>query len=218
MKLIINYEDYDSPDSRIDAVTVGIEKAQDIIENSYSILMFFRDAIPLRIRSNKISTLTLDKGKLLSSLERWSTDGQGPMIIRTSSRKHMNDIYPSKTVRESTHYDGSDEHRVYFHYYDGRYGNRDLWRLVRSARDYNTSVGKAVTRFFQQRSLSQCFNDIRHSERVDYNEDYVRTPRDFRYTVYNSLGDRVVDIGREGDKTWDEYTPMGSYFLGVNDE
>ena len=215
MRMMVEFDDYDTPDNRIEAVNTAIEIAEDTLvnENSYSVLMFFEDAIPIRIRSNQPDTLNVDGSKLKTSLDRWSTDGQGPLIVRTSTRKHMNDIYPSKTIRESPRYDGETDHRIYFHYYDGKYGNGELWRAVKNARNYNNSVGDAVKDYFSRRSFGFACDDIVHNNRIDY--DTVETnERDFNYTVYNSLGDTVVDVGRKGEKVWCNYSPTGAYFIG----
>ena len=214
MRMMVEFDDYDTPDNRIEAVNTAIEIAEDTLvnENSYSVLMFFEDAIPIRIRSNQPDTLNVDGSKLKSSLDRWATDGQGPLIVRTSTRRHMNDIYPSKTIRESPRYDGETDHRIYFHYYDGRYGNGELWRAVKTARNYNNSVGDAVRDYFSSRSVGFAYDDIVQVERGV--EDSQETPRDFQYTVYNSYGDIMVDIGRKKDKEWLDYTPTGSYFIG----
>ena len=218
MKYEINWDDYSSPEKRLIEIQNGLDKAGDSLakdswQGSYSILLCFRDSIPLRIRSNRTQSIRELGDKTTYAIDRWSESGNGTLVIRTSSRHHMKDIYPSKSVQQMTNHYGDDESHIFFHYYDGNYGNRQLWSLVRNARNYNRSIGDSVRRYFQDMSFSDAMEGI---ARTDDNGDTIY--RDFNYRIFNSNGDLIVDIGRKGDEEWNSCTPIGMRYLGGNDE
>lgn len=215
MIIKINYRDYYESDERLEGINDAFRELKQTEFDSFSILMFFRNRKPLRIRSNVSESF--GKGERTNdAIEQWTNYGQGPMIIKTTSRSHMNDIYPSKSMKEFPEYDGDLKEEIFFHYYEGKYGNQDLWRMVyESRRNPNTTVGDTVKNYFMNREIGTIMEDIKFydSEEDDY------TYRDFEYTVYDNLGDSILQVGRnEVEGEYEHITPRGTNFIGGYDE
>jgi hypothetical protein len=217
MKIEIEWNDFSNPEERLIAISEAIDEAGNCLSDanwsgSYSFLMCFGNSIPLRIRSNKPESIRKLGDKTTYAIDRWSETGIGLFVIRTSSRFHMRDIYPSKSIQEWTNYDGENVNSIFFHYYEGHYGNGSLWREVRNARNYNHSVGDAVRGYFQRNYWMSAMENI-----VRRDDDGNEQLRDFNYRIHDENGDVVVDIGRKGEEDWNHCTPIGNKFLGGRD-
>ena len=209
MILTIDWSDYGTPAERHIEVADAIEKAKEKCEGSFSMLMFFEHRKPLRIRSNKPATIGTGD-RTLEAIDLWCEDGRGNMIIKTSSRHHMNDIYPSKSLREVSRYGEETVEEIYFHYYTGNYGNHRLWGAVANARNHGGIIGDAVADYFKRYSLEYITEDIKYDD-----ENGETIYRDFEYSVYDSRGECILQVGRNAeDGEYEHLTPSGINFIG----
>ena len=216
MILTVDWSDYSSKEERHIKVAEAIAEAKKGLDTigSFSMLMFFRNRKPLRIRSNRTETMGMGD-KTLEAIDDWCEYGNNSMIIKTSTRHHMNDIFPSKTVKEFTDYGGDLYEEIFFHYYTGRYGNQLLWSTVNQARQSGMVVGNAIRDYFKNRDLDFITTDISfHDEDID---EYV--DRDFEYSVYDNYGECILQVGRnDEDGEYEHLTPRGCNFIGGYDD
>ena len=181
---------------------------------SFSILMFFTNGKPLRIRSNITSSIGTGD-RTLEAIDEWCLNGRGSMIIKTSTRHHMNDIFPTKSIKEFTDYGGDLSEEIFFHYYTGKYGNQHLWNAVSNSRNRGRKIGDAIKDYFITYDLQTIMDDIVVNDEGD--DEY--TYRDFEYSVYDSRGQCILQVGRnEVDGEYEHVTPRGCNFIGGYDD
>ena len=216
MILTIDWSDYNSQEERHIKVAETIDLLKKSLGDtgSFSVLMFFRNRKPLRIRSNRTETMGMGD-KTLEAIDDWCECGKNSMIIKTSTRHHMNDIFPSKTVKEFTDYGGDLYEEIFFHYYTGKYGNQLLWSAVNQARNSGTIVGDSIRDYFKNRDLEFITRDIAfHDEDAD---EY--TDRNFEYSIYDRQGECILQVGRnEEEGEYEHLTPRGCNFIGGYDD
>ena len=161
MILTIDWSDYNSQEERHIKVAETIDLLKKSLGDtgSFSVLMFFRNRKPLRIRSNRTETMGMGD-KTLEAIDDWCEYGNNSMIIKTSTRHHMNDIFPTKSIKEFTDYGGDLSEEIFFHYYTGRYGNQHLWNAVSNSRNRGRKIGDAIKDYFITYDLQTIMDDI----------------------------------------------------------
>ena len=215
MKYEIYHNDFNDNEERERGVNLYIDrfiKDQPDMK-SYSILMFYEDRIPIRIRNNRraSSRLADEDGFSISDTEQawvdeWITNGKGIMVMETTKYESINDCYPARTLNEGLDDDGEPLTTPRFHYFSGRFGNGDLWGVVNAARRRKSNVPIEVVKYMRGHPMSEIMNQIRI-----YSEEYeTYEERNFNYSVYED-GECIIAVGRDNgdDGEYQHYDPRG---------
>jgi len=152
--------------------------------NAYSLLMFFKNRKPMRVRetnSQSISPSRTDRW-----LKLWAETGTGTLNIRTSRFEGLNELWPARR---------SINGEPYFTYFEGYYGNNNLWENVCEVRKEKQNVPNRIVDWFELRNFAQILNDIVVSNGVS---DPRR--RNFKFTTWKD-GELYSKIERhEGEE------------------
>ena len=152
--------------------------------NAYSLLMFFKNRKPMRVRetnSQSISPSRTDRW-----LKLWAETGTGTLNIRTSRFEGLNELWPARR---------SINGEPYFTYFEGYYGNNNLWENVCEVRKEKQNVPNRIVDWFELRDFEQILCDIT----VDEGD----TGRNFKFTTWRD-GELYAKIERHGeDETMD---------------
>ena len=214
MKYEIWHNDFNSDEERKYGVNLYINRfIKDHPDmKAYSILMFYKDRIPIRIRNNQMSSsrpMNSDTFQLSATekawVDEWITGGKGIMVMETTKYDSINDCYPARTLNEGYSDDGTPITTPRFHYFTGRFGSGAFWDVVRTARRRNYNVPTEVVKYMRGYNISQIMDSIRIYD--EETEEY--TDRNFNYSVYED-GECILAFGRneeEGD--YQHYTPDG---------
>ena len=214
MKYEIYHSDFNSDEERERGVNLYIDrfiKDQPDMK-SYSILMFYENRIPIRIRNNRRASsrpMNSDKFTLSNTekawIEEWITGGKGIMIMETTKYDSINDCYPARTLNEGYSDDGTPITTPRFHYFTGRFGSGEFWETIRSARRRNYNVPMEVVKYMRRHHRSDIMDSIRLYD--EENEEY--TNRNFSYSVYDD-GECILAFGRNEDEgEYEHYHPNG---------
>jgi len=159
--------------------------------NSYSLLMFFKNRKPLRVRethSQTIRTARTDKW-----LNLWAETGIGTLNIKTSIRDTLKELWPARRTVDC---------EPCFTYFDGYFGSNNLWDNVQSARRENFNVVDTITDWFNAHTFEDILNDI-----VINNGDNIQQ-RNFKFTtwkdgkLYSKIERHDGDELMEGPPGW----------------
>jgi len=152
--------------------------------NAYSLLMFFKNRKPLRVRETR--TPSIDPTRTDKWLNLWAETGVGTLNIRTSKFEGLNELWPSRRSLNG---------EPCFTYFEGYYGNNNLWENVCEARKERQNVPDRIAEWFELRDFEQILCDIT----VDEGD----TGRNFKFTTWKD-GELYAKIERHGeDETMD---------------
>ena len=121
----------------------------DMYFNSYSLLMFFKNRKPLRVRET--NSRTIKPARTDKWLRLWAETGIGTLNIKTSPRESLKELWPARRTIGG---------EPCFTYFDGYFGNCTLWTDIRGARRENLSIVDTITNWFDCHTFQQILDDI----------------------------------------------------------
>ena len=147
--------------------------------NAYSLLMFFKNRKPMRVRET--NSQSSSPSRTDRWLKLWAETGTGTLNIRTSKFEGLHELWPARR---------SINGEPCFTYFEGYYGNNNLWETVCAARRNQQSVPDAIVNWFEVRSFNTILCDIT----VDEGD----TGRNFKWTTWKD-GELYAKIERHGE-------------------
>jgi|TARA_Y100000310_G_scaffold48370_1_gene44836 hypothetical protein len=175
-----------------DCINTRAEERNNI--NSYSLLMFFQSRKPLRIRethSQSISPARTDRW-----LKLWAETGIGTLNIKTSPRETLKELWPARRTI------GGEPCFIYF---DGYFGNHNLWESVCEARRESISVPDTIVDWFVEHNIQDIFDDIT----IDRDE----TGRNFKFTTWKHGELHNIITRNQGEELMEGPPDWGFYKL-----
>ena len=188
----LNWNDYSSPKER--AISFN-NLFKEMLEenprmNSYTLVLFYEDRTPMRIFDNRMPFKISKNGLTRSYIDEWMERGNNNLVMQTSIHTSRNEVYPHRIH--------IGNNKFAFCFFNGNFGDGDLWGAVREARSRKYNVPEAVSRYFKQNNMNDIYENIKIHDTDEY--------RMFDYAIYYD-GLPVFEVRRTADSG--EYHNIG---------